>query len=181
MSIDLLQIQNVLQRYGVLINFTGRFTQAIIEELGDAVKKYLEDNSTSHSDTHNVFAVFIEQTQNIRNYTIKQSAAPDGERIANSGIITIGRSDEGYFVASGNLIYNQDITALAAKLDELAGLDKVALKKKYKEEMKKVLPPDALGAGLGIIDMARRAKQPVKHAFVKIDDAVSFFTLVVYA
>ncbi len=28
MSIDLLEIQKVLQNYGVLINFSGRFTQA---------------------------------------------------------------------------------------------------------------------------------------------------------
>ena len=63
MSIDLLEIQKVLQNYGVLINFSGRFTQAIIEELGDAVKKYLEDDSMSQGDTYNVFSVFIRKLQ----------------------------------------------------------------------------------------------------------------------
>ena len=180
MSIDLLEIQKVLQNYGVLINFSGRFTQAIIEELGDAVKKYLEDDSMSQGDTYNVFSVFIEQTQNIRNYSIRKSSTAIGERIANSGIITIGRSEDGYFVASGNLIDNQDVAGLTAKFEELAGLDKIALKKRYKEEMRKPILSESDGAGLGIIDMARRAKKPVKYTFAHLDDEVSFFTLEVY-
>jgi hypothetical protein len=180
MSIDLLEIQKVLQNYGVLINFSGRFTQAIIEELGDAVKKYLEDDVLSQGDTYNVFSVFIEQTQNIRNYSIRKESTAIGERIANSGIITIGRSEDGYFVASGNLIDNQDVAALTAKFEELADLDKTALKKRYKEEMRKPMLSESDGAGLGIIDMARRAKKPMKYTFAHLDDEVSFFTLEVY-
>ena len=43
---NLIGLQKVLQNYGVLITFSGRFTQEVIEELGDAVKKYLETDAT---------------------------------------------------------------------------------------------------------------------------------------
>lgn len=180
MELNLLDLHRVLQKYGVLINFSGRFTQEIIEELGDAVKKYLETETTSQNDTYNVFSVFIEQTQNIKNYGAQRIQSPMGERIANSGIVAIGKSETGYFVSSGNFIENQDISPLTSRLDEIVRLDKAGLKKFYKEQMKKATAPGSTGAGLGLIDMARRASQPLNYSVVSIDEYLSFFTLKVY-
>lgn len=180
MELNLLELQKVLQNYGVLINFSGRFTQELIEELGDAVKKYLETEATSQNETYNVFSVFIEQTQNIKNYSVQKSGYPVGERISNSGIVAIGKSEASYFVSSGNIIENNDISALTSKLDELSGLDKSGLKKLYKEQMKKEISPGCTGAGLGLIDMARRASRPLNYSIVRLDEHVSFFTLKVY-
>lgn len=180
MEMNLLALQKTLQNFGVLISFSGRFTQEIIEELGDAVKKYLETEATSQNDTYNVFSVFIEQTQNIKNYSSQQSGSPLGDRIANSGIVAIGKSEEGYFVSSGNLVASTDVALLAAKLDEISALDKAGLKKLYKEQMKKEIPPGCTGAGLGLIDMARRASNPLSYSMVTLDATIAFFTLKVY-
>ncbi|WP_371376256.1 SiaB family protein kinase [Sporomusa aerivorans] len=180
MTMDLLDLQKLLQNFGVLISFSGRFTQEIIEELGGAVKKYLETEATSQNDTYNVFAVFIEQTQNIKNYSSLQSSSLAGERIANSGIVAIGKSEEGYFVSSGNLVATGDVALLAARLDEIASLDKTGLKKLYKEQLKKEIPPGCSGAGLGLIDMARRASKPLHYSVVPLDETISFFTLKAY-
>ncbi|MEN6412928.1 MAG: SiaB family protein kinase [Veillonellales bacterium] len=177
MEFDLLKLQRILQDYGVLINFAGRFTQEIIEELGDAVKKYLETEAISQNETYNVFSVFIEQTQNIKNYGVLKRGSPHGDRIANSGIITIGKTPDGYFVCAGNIIENNDVSALTAKLDEISRLDKAGLKKLFKEQMKKELPPGSLGAGLGLINMARRATRPLHYSVEKLDDSLLFFTL----
>lgn len=180
MELNLLDLQKILQGYGVLISFSGRFSQEIIEELGDAVKKYLETEAISQNDTYNVFSVFIEQTQNIKNYSSYKSNSSVGDRIAGSGIVAIGKSKSGYFVSSGNLIENQDIALFTARLDEISNLDKSGLKKLYKEQMKKDIPPGSSGAGLGLIDMARRASKPLKYSIVKLDGQVSFFTMKVY-
>jgi len=179
-ELNLLDLQKVLQNYGVLINFSGRFTQEIIEELGDAVKKYLENEATSQNDTYNVFAVFIEQTQNIKNYNARKCGSLTGERISNSDIVAIGKSDIGYFVTSGNIVENKDIDLLMSKLDEISKLDKIGLKKLYKEQLKKDILPGSTSAGLGLIDMARRARRPLEYSMVRIDENVSFFTLKVY-
>jgi len=181
MELNLLDLQTKLQGYGVLISFSGRFTQEIIEELGDAVKKYLETESTSKNDTYNVFSVFIEQTQNIKNYSVSKAGGLLGDRIANSGIVAIGKSEAGYFVSSGNFIENKDIAALAGRLEEILAQDKAGLKKMYKDQLKKEIPPDCTGAGLGLIDMARRSSKPLTYSMVRLDDELSFFTLKVYA
>jgi hypothetical protein len=176
MNLNLLDLQRSLQKNGVLITFSGRFTQEIIEELGDAVRKYMETEATQHK-THDVFAVFIEQTQNAKNYASSQSEFAYGERIANSGIVAIGKDEEGYFVSSGNMLANDDVGSLKEKLTMIASLDKVGLKKLYKEQMKKTLDSESTGAGLGFIDMARRASGQLKYSIQDIDGQVSFFTL----
>lgn len=177
MEHNLLELQKTLQEYGIMINFSGRFTQAIIEQLGDAVKNYLETEATSQNDTYNVFSVFIEQTQNIKNYSAQKCNSPFGDRILNSGIVAIGKSATGYFVSSGNLVENSDIQPLTALLQEIAGLDKAGLKKRYKEQLKKEISPGSTGAGLGLIDMARRASASPAYSFSPVNDHLSFFTL----
>jgi hypothetical protein len=177
MEMNLLDLQKFLGKYGALICFSGRFSQEIIEELGDAVKKYLETEAMSQNDTYNVFSVFIEQTQNIKNYSAQKNGSSLGDRIANSGIVAIGKSGDGYFVSSGNLVESSDVHELAAQLENIIKQDKVGLKKIYKEQMKKKIAMDSLGAGLGLIDMARKASQPLKYSTVKMDEEVFFFTL----
>lgn len=179
MSINLYDMQRMLQNNGVLISFSGRFSQEVIEELGEAVKKYLETDALSKTDTYNVFSVFIEQTQNIKNYSMKYNATVLADRIANSGIVAIGKSDSSYYVSSGNLVAGADVAGLCSKLDLIMAQDKTSLKKMYKEQLHKEIPEGSQGAGLGLIDMARKASQPLKYSIVKQDDAVYFFTLMV--
>lgn len=180
MNADLLEIQQALRKQGILISFSGRFSQAVIEELGDAVKRYLETEATSQNETYNVFSIFIEQTQNIKNYGSSHEEGSAGSLMAGSGIVTIGKTSEGYFVSSGNLIENKDAQCLKARIEALSGLDKTALKKLYKEQLKKELPPGSTGAGLGLIDMAKRSSRPLEFSILPRDEQFSFFTLKVH-
>lgn len=173
----LIELQQKLRNDGILITFSGRFNQEVIEELGEAVKKYLETDATSLHDTYNVFSVFIEQTQNIRNYTLKTENSVFKEEIANSGIVAIGKSAKGYFVSSGNLVENQDAHSLLKQLEGVEGKDKVELKKMYKEQLKKALPEGSVSAGLGFIDMARKASEPLCYSLVPVNESVRFFSL----
>ncbi|WHH58517.1 SiaB family protein kinase [Petroclostridium sp. X23] len=177
MEKKLLGLQNILRKSGILISFSGRFSQGIIEELGEAIQKHMEAQDTPKSDVFNVFAVFIEQTQNIKNYTSLKQGSEGYDRISNSGIVSIGKSDSGYFIWSGNMVENADSTALIDKLEYVKKLDKNELKKLYKEQMKKDVLPDSMGAGVGLIEMARKASRPLEYSVEKIDDKFSFFEL----
>ncbi len=180
MANNLFELQQVLQNYGVLISFSGRFSQEIIEELGDAVKKYLETESTSQTETYNVFSIFIEQTQNVKNYCARKEGGSAGEKIANSAIVAIGKSATGHFVQAGNLIESADAPGITAQLDTIIALDKAGLKKYYKELLKADIPPGKMGAGLGLTDMARKASQPLEYHVLKMDADFCFFTLKAY-
>ncbi len=179
MKIKLIQMQKMLAKDEVLIIFSGRFSQGIIEELGEALKKHLESQETPTNEVFNVFSVFIEQTQNIKNYTISKEGKSNHDDIVNSGIVSIGKHKSGYYVSSGNLVENNDLLKLTEKLDKLALTNKGELKKLYKEQLRKEVLPGSLGAGLGLIDMARKASEPICYNVDKINETVSFFELTV--
>lgn len=174
----LMNLQDTLSSSGILISFSGRFSQGIIEELGEAIMKHMEAEDRPRNDIYNVFAIFVETTHNIKKYASSKLGGEFYNQIFNSGIVTIGNSEEGYFICSGNLIEKDDAEKLADRLDSLIPLDKDQLKKRYKEQMKKDLPPDSTGAGLGLIDIARKASKPMKYSIRSVQD-LSFFTLTV--
>jgi hypothetical protein len=177
MASKLTEIQKVLDSNGILICFSGRFSQGLIEEIGDAVKQHMENEERPKNDVFNVFSIFIEQSQNIKNYVITKENSPGFNRIANSTIICIGQEEGRYFIWSGNVLNNCDIAPLQAKLEKVVGTSKDELKKMYKEQIKKEFEPGQTGAGIGLIDIAKRSGQPLEFSIENIDETHSRFEL----
>ncbi|HZG84349.1 SiaB family protein kinase [Paenibacillus sp.] len=174
---ELLEVQQMLRSRGILICFSGKLTQTLIVEYGEAVKTYLEAEDRPKNEIFNIFSLFIEQTQNIKNYYAMKMASPHYETLLQSSIVTIGKTESGSYVCSGNLIENEDAAALKAALDELVRLDKTELKALYKAKLRAEPDPGATGAGLGMIDMARKASAPLEYSIVGHNERLSFFTL----
>jgi hypothetical protein len=172
---DLVRWQGDLSERSILMIFSGPFSHSIIEELGNAVRNHLENASLSRTAIMDVFAVYVEQAQNVRNYLDRWQAESGGERIAHSGIVVIARDGERYVVSSGNLIAQADVASLVTRLEQLRALDKAGLKALYKERLRDPLS-EAGGGGLGLIEMARKAAIPLQYALTTVDEYV-FFTL----
>ena len=88
----------------------------------------------------------------------------------------IGRLEERFFVCSGNLVQNEDVNSLKERIDYVNSLTKEQLKKLYKETLRRT-DSHSDSAGLGIIDMARKAALPLEYMFIARDERYSFFTL----
>jgi len=172
---DLVELRDDLNERDILMIFSGPFSHSIIEELGNAVRNHLENAQLSRSAMMDVFAVYIEQAQNVRNYIRRWEQAPDGARIVHSGIVVIARDGERYVISSGNLMAPADAAPLAARLEQLRALDKAGLKALQKERLRQPLNEEN-GAGLGLIEMARKAVAPLQYALTTVDHYV-FFTL----
>ncbi|MCG5241559.1 SiaB family protein kinase [Azospirillum doebereinerae] len=175
---DLFNLQELLSRQKLLICFSGPFSHSVIEELGKAVRNHLENEQIEKSSIMDVFSVYVEQAQNVRNYTASREAL--GRPIpANSGIVVIAKDGDHYVVSSGNLVEAEDVPGLSASLEKLRGLDKAGLKAAYKEQTRK--PRDSMGAGsgagLGLIDMARKATRPLEYSVRAVDSRYYFFSL----
>jgi hypothetical protein len=173
---NLYSLKETYNREGILICFAGPFSHSIIEELGNAVKRYLEAEQMTKASLMDVFSVFIEQTQNVRNYAALKAGQGNRDMDFNSGIVVIGRTGDRYEVSSGNIVGSDDIREATAQLDTLRGLDKQALKSAYKEQIKKA-PQPGKGAGLGLIDMSRRTSVPLEYSITDIDGRYCFFSL----
>jgi hypothetical protein len=173
----LTDIQTVLARYRVLSCFSGRFSQGIIEEMGAAIRTHMEGRASPKSAIFSVFSIYIEQTQNIKNYVARMKGREREAEIAVSSIVCIGESGSGYFIWSGNEVELADIPPLRARLDALAAADGEELKRLYREQLRRAPEPGASGAGIGLIEMARKARSPLEYSFTESGGPMAFFEI----
>lgn len=171
---DLLTLRETFNREGIMVCFNGPITSTLIEEIGKALRRHLEVLTEAPSAISDVFAVYVELTQNIRHYDESRSATGQ-----DTSTIVVCRNGEGrYSVSAGNVVAEDDGKRLMMRLEQLAGMDKDALKAAYKTQLRR--PRGELrseSAGLGLIDMARKASQPLEGALSPLSDGTSFFSL----
>ncbi len=165
-----------MQDEGMLLCFNGPFFHEIIEALGTAMRRCLETAELKKTVLMDVFSVYIELTQNVKNYAALKARTEIERHEIGNGAIIIGKSPEGYWVSSRNLVEKEDISTLKDRLDRIALSDKQQLKALYKDQMRKPPSPTG-GAGLGLIDIARRASKPLEYSFTAAGDHCSFFRI----
>jgi Family of unknown function (DUF6272) len=176
-SVDLYQVRLNFDQQQIMLAFNGSVTQSLIEELGNALKSHLEREEVSNGAAMDVFAVYIEMTQNIRHYAVQQQL----NELDSSAVVVIGKTETGaYFVSAGNVVNIDDGLRLEEKVNSLSSLDKTQLRAAYKEQMRR--PRDentSTGAGLGLIDMARKASCPIESILRDLGNGRGFFSLCV--
>lgn len=171
---DLFAIREELSRSGIMICFTGPFSHSIIDEIGQAVRRHLSADNIGKAQVTDVFAIYIELAQNVKNYNATRGLPAEG---AGSSIITIAKQDGRYTVSSGNVVLREDLPALLANIESINALDAAGLKARYKEQMRRERNPDALGAGLGLLDIARRTPEKLVCTVRDLDETFAFFSL----
>jgi len=175
--VSLYGLKDRLDKDGILICFSGPFSHSIIEELGHAVKKYMESEQASRAAMMDVFSIFIELTQNVRNYATRKEADGNRNRDFNSGIIVIGKSEETFIVSSGNFMLREDLQAITENIDALKTMTPEELKSAWKTRIRQETPPGATGAGLGLIDMARKTSRPLEYSISELGVQDAFFSI----
>lgn len=176
-TVDLFDLKETLSGKDILLCFNGPLSKSIIEELGTAMRRYLESEAVAKNQVSDVFSVYIEQAQNIRHYAAHRGRDAAEQQQLTNAIMVVMRQEETYTVSSGNLVAQADVPALAGQLDRLAGLDPAGLRALYKEQLRQPLRADTGTAGLGLISMARLAKTPLAYSFRPVDDRFAFFSL----
>lgn len=176
--IHLQQLKKSLEEYSVLICFSGKFSQGIVEQLCDCIKGQITERETAKYNPLNVISIFVEQAQNIINYNLRNLKHKNYDQLLESSIVTIGKTTDGFFVTSGNIIDHHDLSALVHKIDFLNSLGPTELKQHYKEVRKSDgIGENGRGAGLGLIHMARKAKLPLEFENYSINDQLTYFQI----
>jgi hypothetical protein len=170
--IDLLAIRKMFNCQNILLCFNGPVTAPLIEEIGNAFRKHMEGLQESPSSVTDVFSVYIEMAQNIRRYA--QAQALESE----SATIVITRDASGsYAISASNVVRDQDGEVLHGRIAQLLQMDKDAMKAAFKTQLRQPRASLTGSAGLGLIDMARKATAPLQHSLQKIANGRSLFNL----
>lgn len=80
-----------------------------------------------------------------------------------------------FYIASANTVLNEYIPSIKERLDKVNSLDRDELRQMQKQVLAEGKLSDRGGAGLGIIEMARRTGRKISYDFVPCDENSSNF------
>ncbi len=172
---ELYALRNQLFGTGTLLCFNGPISRSLLEEFGLALKRYLEVDQDKSAEAMDVFSVYIEMTQNIRHYV---TARGYDERDATATVVISRAAQGNYCVSAGNMVDLAHGRQLLERIGAFADMDKAALKAAYKSQLRKPRDPEnPASAGLGLLEIARRASQPLQATLTEHDAHEGFFSL----
>lgn len=169
---------NHLHREGVILYFHGPVSQGVLEGFAELIFHRMCSEETGKPVARRIFALLVEQMQNIVRYSCERAHFGDGEAGIAHGQVVVGREADGcFFVASGNKIRTREAARLSESITLLRGMNPPDLKAYYRERRRCGPDQDSQGAGLGFIEMARQAARPLDFAIVPMDRETSYFTM----
>jgi hypothetical protein len=180
MILNVRQYSKMLEENCIRIIYSGPIWANGIDGMAEMLLKRLEFDKMPFTASQAVFSIFVEQINNMMMYSAEKERKldPEGEtqEIAN-GIFILGVSEEVYFVQSGNVVTDANADILKKRIDYLNTLDKKELRHFYKQQMNTENDnPDSRGAGIGLIEIARRASGPIEYELEPCGEGRQYFT-----
>jgi hypothetical protein len=158
-------------------------SEGILYSLGDALRQKMALEDTNVGTVKKVFSVFVEQAQNIIRYSADKVS---GDKVGtdagrpielSSGMVTIGTENGRFFIVCANVVLAEDEPRLRERLERLQRMDKDEIKAYYKEQLKEAPEEQSRGATIGLIEIARRASEPIEFDFDRINAETFFFCM----
>ena len=78
---------------------------------------------------------------------------------------------------AGNLVIASDVPRMRKQLETIQAMSREELKAAYKTQLHSGPDPHSKGAGIGFIEIARRASKPIEFDLMPIDGDCAFFAL----
>ncbi len=166
-------IHNKMEDNKLSLVYQGTFSQEITRAFISMTEQSMNQLDEEKTTKKKVFNVMVECLQNI----CKHSSEYELKGIEESSIFVVGLEQDEYFICSGNHIFNEEVEKLRNMLEIVNAMDKQELKDYYKQIIRDGKISSKGGAGLGLIDMARKSGEKMIYSFDPIDDKLSFFTL----
>ncbi len=167
-----------MKRDGIIFCFNGPTSQSIIESIGTALRKKMEVDNAGRGTIQRVFSIFIELMQNIINYTEPDIFGPEDEGPEfKHGIVIVGRDEDKFYIISGNRIHQSESEKVLESIKALQQMNRQELKEHY-QRMRRLEPEEqSKGAGLGLIEMFRRASEPLECHISPLDAETAFLSI----
>jgi hypothetical protein len=155
--------------------YRGLFTQTITDSIIGLAEANLETTGESSKVKKRVFSILVECLQNITRHQTEN--CEDHDDPSMQGIFIIQKKESFYYITTGNVVKHSAIPKLRSQLEKINSFEQDGLKDYYKQILEDGTISDKGGAGLGLIEMARKSGNKLSFDFAKINEKVSYFYL----
>lgn len=134
------------------------------------LEKEMENAEFGFVGRKRLFMFVLESLQNVSRHSTKSQHA-------DMSLVVYSKTDVGYSVTTGNVLPTSGINDLKVKLDEINNLETKEIRNVYRQMLSTAEFSNKGGAGLGLIEMAKKTGNKLDYDFVPIDDEYSYFIL----
>ena len=153
--------------------YRGSFNDDITDSILELTEVSLQSEEQSSKIKKRVYAIMVEGLQNI---TRHQDSSPE-VKADHKSIFVIQKLDDKYYITTGNIIEEQNIDNIKKLIAKINKLDKDELKAYYKQVLEEGTLSNKGGAGLGLIDMAKKSGNRLSYHFKHLSGNLHYFYL----
>jgi hypothetical protein len=167
----------LLQEQNIILAYKGSVSRDLLDTLLRLIDDKIAKIELSAVTRRKVYTIVVELLQNIYHHF-----GVDNEVVStdlDSIMFILSKKEGNYRIVTGNHVPRKEVSRLKHKIDEVNKMTLEELKNYYKAALSNGEFSDKGGAGLGIIDIARRAEKKLEYEFEDTHEDFTYFTLIV--
>lgn len=158
----------------MIVAYKGEINANIIADTLGLIEAKLAHEMVGNLIRKKIYNVMVECLQNLYHHVDKISPSESEPKM---GAFILSKTNDGYRIATGNLVRNDKSAVIKEKIDKINSLSKEELKEFYKFVLNNQIFSEKGGGGLGLIDIARKTGNKLIYEFTPYNDEYSFFNL----
>jgi len=164
------RIRDKMMKSRLMFVYRGVVTNENSIPLLMLLEKEMENSEFAHVGRKRLFMFVLESLQNVSRHS-------DRNEHAGMSIVVYSKTDSGYTVATGNALPSKNVNDLKTRLDEINKLHPDEIRDAYKKMLVNSELSDKGGAGLGLLEMAKKTGNKLDYDFTRLGKDHSYFVL----
>ena len=140
-----------------------------------------ENNLSKQGDEKSVkkrgFHVMVEVLQNLNKHSDELKSEDPSKDQSGNGLFIVGRIEDTYYIITSNKVSKERRDLLESAIKQVNSATHDELKQMYLKQIKEGQLSSKGGAGLGLIDIARKTGKRLNYQFIELDSEYYFFIL----
>ncbi|GAB4126143.1 MAG: SiaB family protein kinase [Raineya sp.] len=164
----------LIQNEKILLCYKGAIDGDVVSSLVKLTEKNISSSGEKLAIRKKIINILVEALQNILNYFAEESLDKSFE---NESFVIVTCTKQEYEITVGNYISAHRMKTLKKRIDNVNMMSAEDLQKVYLDILENPKISISRGAGLGLIDMARRTQNKINYAFNEYDQEHILFMM----
>jgi hypothetical protein len=164
------KIRDRMKRRDLMFFYRGIVTSVNSISLLMLLEKEMEGSEFGFVGKKRLFMFVLESLQNISRHAGKHS-------YADMSLVAYSKSATGYTVTTGNVMESSQVPDLRKRLKQINALDPDDVRRVYRKMLDESEISDKGGAGLGLIEIAKKTGNKLDFDFIKLDSKYHYYIL----